>query len=262
MIPLPIARPPWPYIGKKLESCVRKALFEFDLVEGVDRLAIALSGGKDSLSLLFLLNAIRGRGIRPFELVAITVSGEFTCGAGVGSSLVESVCKELDIPLIVRQSTKTLDTLECYSCSRERRSMLFSAAKEAGCQAIAFGHHEDDSAQTLLMNLLHKGEFAGMLPKVPMHEYGITIIRPLILATEQDIITFSKHFGFARITCRCPVGQNSARKKTDHMLKELETLFPNARSNLAQASLKYGSKKASEVPKKRRELKAEKSDTV
>lgn len=252
MLTLPLAKPPWPHVGKKLESCVRKALIEFELVEGVDRLAVALSGGKDSLSLLFLLNAIRGRGVRPFELVAVNVSGEFTCGAGVGGGIVASVCQALEIPLIVKESKRTLEDLECYGCSRERRSLLFNAAKEAGCQAIAFGHHQDDAAQTLLMNLLHKGEFAGMLPKVPMHDYGITIIRPLIHAEEAQIIAFAKHFGFARITCKCPVGQNSVRKKTDLLIQEMERIFPHARSNLAQAALIYGSKKAAEVPQKKR----------
>ncbi len=252
MLTLPLARPPWPYIGKKLESCVRKAIHEFELVEGVDKMAVALSGGKDSLSLLFLLNAIRGRGVRPFELVAVNVSGEFTCGAGVGGGLLKSVCEALEIPLIVKESNKTLEELECYSCSRERRSLLFAAAKEAGCQAIAFGHHQDDSAQTLMMNLLHKGEFAGMLPKLHMHDYGITIIRPLILAEEAQIIAFAKHFGFARITCKCPVGQTSVRKKTEGLIQELEAIFPHARSNLAQAALNYGSKKAAEVPQKKR----------
>ncbi len=239
-----LACPPWTGLGKKLESATRKALFDFGLVEGVTNLGIALSGGKDSLTMLFLLKAISGRGFPPFKITAINVNGEFTCGAAVGGGYLENVCKALEIPLIVCTSEKKLDNLECYSCSRERRSLLFNAAKDAGCEAIAFGHHKDDSAQTLLMNLFHKGEFSGLLPKLPMREYGITILRPLIYISEADIIAFAKMYGFARITCRCPVGQNSVRKKTDALISEIEALFPNARGNIASAGLIYGSKKA------------------
>lgn len=244
-IAIPLAQPPWTGLGKKLESATRKALFDFGLVDGVTNLAIALSGGKDSLTLLFLLKAISGRGFPPFKITAINVSGEFTCGASMGGGYLEAVCKSLDVPLIVCESTKKLENLECYSCSRERRTLLFNAAKEAGCQAIAFGHHRDDNAQTLLMNLFHKGEFVGLLPKLVMKDFGITILRPLIYIAEQDIKEFAKMYGFNRITCRCPVGQNSMRKKTDALINEIEALYPNARSNIATGGLLYGSKKAS-----------------
>lgn len=238
------AQPPWTGLGKRLESATRKAMFDFGLVDGVTNLGLALSGGKDSLTMLFLLKAISGRGFPPFKITAINVNGEFTCGAAVGGGYLENVCKALDVPLIVCTSEKKLENLECYSCSRERRSLLFKAAKDAGCEAIAFGHHRDDNAQTLLMNLFHKGEFAGLLPKLHMTEYGITILRPLIYISENDIKEFAKMYGFARITCRCPVGQNSVRKKTDALIDDIETLFPNARSNIASAGLIYGSKKA------------------
>ncbi len=168
---LPIARPPWSGLGKRLESATRKAIYDFKLLDGVTKVAVALSGGKDSLALLFLLKAISGHGIQPLDITAIHVGGEFSCGAGIGKGYLQAICEALQIPLIQRQSTKTLDTLECYSCSRERRSLLFAAAKEAGCTTIAFGHHKDDNAQTILMNLLHKGEFAGNLPKLYMRQY-------------------------------------------------------------------------------------------
>lgn len=241
---LPIARPPWTTLGKRLESTLRKALFDFKMLNGVSKLAIALSGGKDSLTLLFLLKAIKGRGFPDFDLYAIHVSGEFSCGAGVDRDYLGAICEELGVDFITRSSTQKLETLECYSCSRERRRLLFEAAKNVGAHTIAFGHHRDDQAQTVLMNLLHKAEFAGNLPKIHMQEYGVTIIRPLIYIAEQDIRTFAQQQGFARIMCRCPVGQNSMRKQTDQLLKEIEAVFPNARENIAKAGLVYGSQKA------------------
>jgi tRNA 2-thiocytidine biosynthesis protein TtcA len=244
---LPIARPPWSTLGKRLESTVRKALFDFEMLTGdVSQLAIALSGGKDSLTLLFLLKAISGRGFPNFNLHAIHVSGEFSCGAGINADYLQGICNELGVPFITRTSKQKLETLECYSCSRERRRLLFEAAKSVGAHTIAFGHHRDDQAQTLLMNLLHKAEFAGNLPKIHMQDYGVTIIRPLIYIAEQDIRTFAQQQGFSRTMCRCPVGQHSMRKQTDQLLSEIETIFPNARENIAKAGLLYGSQKAAE----------------
>ncbi len=244
---LPIAQPPWTGLGKRLESTMRKALFDYHMLEGVSKIAIALSGGKDSLSLLFLLKAISGRGFPDLEIHAIHVNGEFSCGAGVNLDYLKGICDKLDIQFHVRESTQKLETLECYSCSRERRKLIFEAAKSVGATTIAFGHHQDDSAQTVLMNLLHKAEFAGNLPKLYMHEYGITIIRPFIYISEEDIKTFAQQHGFIRIMCRCPVGQNSMRKQVNDLIKDIETLFPNARENIARAGLVYGSDKAKKL---------------
>jgi len=240
----PIARPPWTRLGRRLESMCRKALYDFKLLEGVDKLAIALSGGKDSLALLFLLKAILGKGFPACELYAIHVGGEFSCGAGIGGGILSGVCRALDVPLLTRPSTQKLETLRCYSCSRERRRLIFETAKSVGATTVAFGHHRDDSIQTLLMNLLHKAEFSANLPQVPMVDYGVTIIRPLIYIAEEEIREFARLHGFARVTCQCPVGQNSLRRQTEKMLAEVERIFPNARENLAKASLEYGSKKA------------------
>ena len=243
-ITLPIAAPPWTGLGKRLESLCRKALYEFTLVEGADKVGIALSGGKDSLALLYLLKAISGRGFRPFSLHAFHVSGEFSCGSSVTGSFLKQICDELEVPLTVCETSQKREDLACYSCSRLRRTLIFNAAKEAGITTVAFGHHRDDSIQTLLMNLFHKAEFAANLPKVPMHDYGVTIIRPLIYVSEAEIKEFAKMYGFARVTCQCPVGQNSMRKQTEQLLSVIEETFPNLRENLSQASFAYASDKA------------------
>jgi tRNA 2-thiocytidine biosynthesis protein TtcA len=242
---LPIASPPWDKLGKKIESLIRKACYDFDFLHKETHVALALSGGKDSLTLLFFLHAMKNRGLANFELTAIHVSGEYSCGAGVNQQYLRAICHELGVPFIVKESFQTLEKLECYSCSRERRKLLFDAAKEAGSTTIAFGHHRDDHVQTLLLNLFHKGEFCGNLAKVNMERYGITIIRPLFYASEELIKDFSKLHGYCRITCQCPVGQDSYRKKVDSLINEIQEVFPNIRSNLAHAGLEYGSDKAS-----------------
>lgn len=241
---LPVATPPWTKLGKLIESKIRKSLFDFKLIDGTSKLAIALSGGKDSLTLLFMLKAILGRGFPDCELYAIHVSGAFSCGAGLNQDYLKHICESLGVTYLSRHADQSLDKLECYSCSRKRRSLIFEAAKEVGATTIAFGHHRDDNAQTVMMNLLHKGEFAGNLPKIEMTDYGITIIRPLIYVNEKEIATFATQNHFRRITCQCPVGQNSMRKKVDQLISEIEELYPNARDNISKAGLIYGSKKA------------------
>lgn len=247
MLSLPHLFPPWTAIGCKIESQVRKALYDFAMLEPhPQKVGVALSGGKDSLALLLFLHAVNGRGFPPFQLVAFHVEGEFSCGAGVDGAFLERICQELGVPLRKRTSQQKREDLACYSCSRERRRLLFAAAKEEGVETIAFGHHRDDSIQTVLMNLLHKAEFAGNLPKIGMRDYGVTIIRPLIYTAEADIRQFAKQQHFLRITCQCPVGQDSMRKKADQLLQEMERVFPHARANLAKAALVYGSQKALE----------------
>lgn len=246
---VPIAKPPWTTLGKELESRVRKAIYDFDLFEAlagveVPKIALALSGGKDSLGLLFLLHSLRGRGFPAFEIHAIHVGGEFSCGAGIDEGFLRAICRELQVNFITCTSQQKRETLECYSCSRERRKLIFDAAKQVGATTIAFGHHRDDSAQTLLLNLLHKAEFAANLPKLHMRDYGVTIIRPLIYVDEESLRTFAKQYGFARITCQCPVGQDSKRKTVDQLLTYMEQHFPHVRSNLAKAGLLHGSDKA------------------
>ncbi len=249
---LTIPQPPWSGLGKKLESMTRKALFDYHMIdEGVTKIGIALSGGKDSLTMMFLLKAIAGFGFPPYQLYAFHVDGEFSCGAGVNTNYLKSICEKMEIHFVSKESTQKLETLECYSCSRERRRLLFEAAKNEGVTTIAFGHHRDDNAQTILMNVLQKAEFAGNLPKLKMIDYGVTIIRPLIYVSEKDIRNFAEQQGFMRIMCRCPVGQNSMRKKVDELLNEIELLYPHARENIARAGLVYGSNKAT-IPKSMR----------
>jgi tRNA 2-thiocytidine biosynthesis protein TtcA len=241
---LPLLSPPWTTVGKRIESTVRKGLYDFQMLPQEGALALALSGGKDSLTLLCMLKAILGRGFPLLQLYAIHVGGGFTCGAGVSVPFLQRICDELEVPLILREMHQKLEDLECYSCSRQRRSLLFAAAREVGATTIAFGHHRDDNIQTLLMNLLHKAEFAGTLPKLEMVDYGVTIIRPLIYVAENDIKSFARQQNFLRISCKCPVGANSMRLRVNGLIDEMEALYPHARENIAKAILMYGSDKA------------------
>ncbi|MBN1914809.1 MAG: tRNA 2-thiocytidine biosynthesis protein TtcA [Parachlamydiales bacterium] len=233
---------PFSKVGKKMESQVRKAMFDLDLVEDPS-IAIALSGGKDSLSLMIMLHAISGKGFPKFSLHAIHVEGEKTCGGSVNRSFLKNVCSSLNIPLIL-QKAPVIENNECYYCSRIRRKIIFDTARKLNVSTVAFGHHRDDAIQTLLLNLYHKGEFASLLPKVPMIRYKVTIIRPLIYVAEKDIIEFARQNNFLANSVQCPFGRDSKRKEVERLIQQMENSFPHVRKNLFHASVNYGSKKA------------------
>jgi tRNA 2-thiocytidine biosynthesis protein TtcA len=239
-----IARPPWTKLGKSIESSCRKALYEFEMIDPSTPLCIALSGGKDSLTLLFMLHAISGRGFPPFHLHALHVEEHFSPSGEETRKNLESICHELSTPLIVKSFPLVQQRMNCYVCSRIRRRLLFEAARDLGSSTIAFAHHREDNIQTLIMNLLQKGEFCSMLPKIKMVQYGVTIIRPFIYISEQEIIRFADTQGFLKFSCSCPFGKNTKRKSAGRLLEEMEKEFPRARVNLSHGALIYGSKKA------------------
>jgi tRNA 2-thiocytidine biosynthesis protein TtcA len=234
---------PFTHLGQKIESAIRKALYEYAIIEENQKIGVALSGGKDSLTLLFMMHALNNRGFPPFQLHAFHAYGQFSCGASIDTEYLGNICKQLEIPFTAVKQEKELKILSCYPCSRLRRTCLFKAAKQEGVNTLLFGHHRDDHAQTVLLNLLHRGEFAGNLPKVFMENYDITIARPLIYVAEQDIIQFARQNHFERVVCRCPVGQTSKRRVVENILKDLEEQFPHVRENLASAAHIWGSKK-------------------
>lgn len=237
--------PPWNNFGRRIESSVRKALFEFKMLSEHRKIVIALSGGKDSLSLMAMLNAVRGRGFPFFDLHAVHIGGKFSCGSEVNRNYLKTVCENLNVSFSSIESPYNPDDPDCYSCSRVRRRLLFKAAEDLGASAIAFGHHKDDSIQTALMNLFHKAEFAGLPPVIYMFRFKITILRPLIFVSEKDIKKFAAEHGFLRTTCRCPV--ISLRSKTKDLLKEIETIFPQGAHNVFLSALNQGSPKSLHV---------------
>lgn len=233
---------PWLKHGKRIESLVRKALYSHAMLEKHRKIVVALSGGKDSLTLLLMLKAISGRGFPEIDLHAVNISGKYSCGSEVSTAYLSSICNKIKVPFQSIPSPYAPDNPECYSCSRVRRRILFDAAQNIGATAVAFGHHRDDLIQTTLMNLLHKAEFSGMLPVLDMLYFDVTILRPLIFTPEFLIRKFAKESGFARVTCKCPVV--SLRNKTEEALQHLEKIFPQARHNIALAVESYGSNKS------------------
>ena len=228
---------------ERLTKRFHKACADYGLIADGDHILIGLSGGKDSLLLTELL-ARRARIYVPrFKVCALHVRVKER-DYHTDLSYLEAFCAELDVPLIVRdveigervedQKSK-VESNPCFLCSWYRRKTLFNVAQEIGCNKIAFGHHRDDVAQTLLMNLIYQGTFATMPPMLQLEKMPLQIIRPLCLIDESDIITYASMRGYQKQTKLCPFEHVSSREKVKDLLSQIKVLNPEAIDSICGA---------------------------
>ena len=219
----------------KLDGKVKRAIFDYGLIEDGDRILVGLSGGKDSLALLELLGR-RSRIFRPrFELVVLHV-GMKNIPYQPDLDYLRERAARFDLPLLYRETAFDPSTdrrkTPCFLCSWMRRKMLFEVAKEEACNKIALGHHQDDILETLLMNLLHQGAFGTMPPRLRMDKFAMEIIRPLCLVEERDLKRLAEFQAFHPQLKNCPYETASARTAMKGLLAQLEQLAPDARHSL------------------------------
>jgi tRNA 2-thiocytidine biosynthesis protein TtcA len=220
-----------------------RAIGDYDMIAQGDRVMVALSGGKDSWTLLHVLERLRQRAPVSFSLIAVTVNPGFP---GFRSDIVEAHLKELGFEYLVERSNiygvikeRGGDDEEgyCSFCARLRRGVLYRLAGELGCTKIALGHHADDLIETLLMSAFYNGELRSM-PPVLLAEDGVnTVIRPLCYAFEDETAAFAEEQGFPLIGCGCPVCHGSAGKryKVKALLGRLEDEEPGLKDNVLAA---------------------------
>jgi tRNA(Ile)-lysidine synthase TilS/MesJ len=224
----------------RLTKRFHKACADYQLIADDDHILIGLSGGKDSLLLTELLGR-RAQIYKPrFKVTALHVRVKER-DYHTDLSYLESFCAEAQVPLIVRDTeigelpntpnTRTTQN-PCFLCSWYRRKALFNVAQELGCNKIAFGHHRDDVAQTLLMNLIFQGAFATMPPILQLDKMPLQLIRPLCLIDEADIVTYAAMRGYEKQTKLCPFEHVSSREKVKELLEHIKTLNPEAIDSL------------------------------
>lgn len=221
-----------------------QAINQYRLVEPGDRIAVGISGGKDSLLLAKLFQALKRYNKFPFEVVFLSMDPGFR---DVNRTLLESNCAYLNIPVVIKES-KVFETVQkiakenpCYMCARMRRGFLYQSAKELGCNKLALAHHFDDVIETTLLNVFYNGSFKTMVPKIKAENFeDIELIRPLMFVKEKDIIRFTKHSGIQAMNCGCTVvaeKTSSKRREIKHMIEGLRKIHPTIDQNIFNAAM-------------------------
>ncbi len=215
---------------QKILGYMRKAIQEFDLIQDGDRIAVGVSGGKDSLVLLrglFLLKRFIGI---EYDIVAITLDPRFG-GADGDYSAVDEMCREMGIEYkLIRTHIGEIvfdvrqESNPCSLCARMRRGALHDAAKEAGCNKIALGHNYEDVVETFIMNLFNEGRLGCFAPKSYLSRKDITMIRPLVLAPEKDIRSAANRNNLQVVKSKCPADGHTSRETTKQFLAERDKL--------------------------------------
>jgi tRNA 2-thiocytidine biosynthesis protein TtcA len=220
---------------RRIQKCFNKGVVQYGLIEDGDKILVGLSGGKDSLALLELL-ALRSRIYKPkFSVVAAHVVMK-NISYESDMDYLRSYAESLGVPFICYETSfdPSTDTRKspCFLCSWNRRKALFTVAKEQGCNKIALGHHMDDILETLLMNMTFQGAFSTMPPKLVMRKFDMTIIRPMCLVHEADLLQMAAYRGYKKQIKNCPYEKDSNRSSIKEVFHTLEKLNPEARYSL------------------------------
>ena len=223
---------------KHILGHVRRAVEDYHMIEDGDKVAVALSGGKDSITMLFALKTLQ-RFYKHFDLIAISVNPGFD---DFDESFLEDICKKADVPLFIEKyDIKTIvfqDRKEknpCSLCANLRRGILNTTAKREGCNKLALGHNQDDVLQTFLMNFFYAGSLNTFAPVNYMNRSGITAIRPMIYTTERDNQKFINRSRLNTLPKVCPMDGNSIREEMKNLIDSLSIKLPYIRSNMIGA---------------------------
>ncbi|NMS90009.1 tRNA 2-thiocytidine biosynthesis protein TtcA [Clostridioides difficile] len=228
---------------KNLWSKFMKAIRDYKLVEEGDKIAIAISGGKDSILMAKMFQELKRHGQVNFDVEFIAMDPGYH--ANIRQLLIDN-CEYLNIPIhlfdsrIFEIADEIAKDYPCYMCARMRRGALYSKAEELGCNKLALGHHYDDVIETTMLNLLCAGNFKTMLPKLNSTNFeGIKIIRPLYYIREEHIIRFIQNSGIWPLNCACMVAAKKTgnkRYEIKDLIKSLEPNFKNVEKSIFKAA--------------------------
>ena len=216
---------------QRILGCVRNAVDTYNMIEDGDKIAVGVSGGKDSVLLLKALCGLKTFYPKDFEIVAITLDMRFNNVDGDFSE-IKKICDEYNVHYEIRR-TELFDIIfnvrkesnPCSLCARMRRGILHDTAKELGCNKIALGHHLDDAAETFLMNLLSEARIGCFQPVTYLSRKDITMIRPLIHLTEGDVESAIKRLNLPVVKSKCPADENTRREDVKNLIKELNKQY-------------------------------------
>ena len=223
-----------------------KAIKEYNLISDDDKIAVCISGGKDSFLLAKCMQELKRHGKINFELHFIVMNPGYN---KKNLDKIISNAKKLNIPIHIFNSDifDTVDRISkeapCYLCARMRRGCLYNEAKNLGCNKIALGHHFDDVIETILLSIIYGGEMKTMMPKLHSTNFkGMELIRPLVYVKEQDIINWAKYSELDFLNCACMFTEKSSieniskRKEIKELIKHFRSINPYIETNIYKSS--------------------------
>lgn len=220
---------------QKLMGLVRRCVDDYHMIEAGDKIAVGVSGGKDSLVLLVLLAGLREYFDKPYELEAITID----MGLGMDYAQIGALCEEWKVPYtIVKTEIAPIifdhrkEKNPCSMCAKMRRGALNQAILDKGFNKLALGHHFDDAVETFLMSLLFEGRLSCFKPVTYMSRSGVTQIRPLLYAGEKRVANLCESLALPVVTSTCPQDKTSHRQEIKDLLTALSRQYPDLRSKV------------------------------
>ena len=218
---------------RRVLSYVRRACEDYEMIQPGDRIAVGISGGKDSLTLLCALAEMRRFYPNPFEVVGITIDMGFPDG---DFTPVKKLCEELNVPYhIVKTDIYDIifnvrkEKSPCALCSKMRRGALHNTARELGCEVVALGHHYDDVVDTFMLNLFYEGRIGCFQPVTDLSRVGVRVIRPLIYLPEKQVRTFVSKEDLPVVKSACPADGNTQRTEMNNLINSLDRQSPGLR---------------------------------
>ncbi len=222
-------------------SLTRKAVDDYHMIETGDKIAVGISGGKDSLTLLYALQGLRRFYPASFELCAVTVDLGF---GNLDLSKISELCEKLDVEYrIVRTDIGKIifedrkETNPCSLCAKMRKGVLNDAMKASGCNKVAYAHHKDDVVETMMMSLIYEGRFHTFRPVTFLDRTGITVIRPLIYMNEADVIGFVRKHDVPVVKSPCPADGHTKRETVKKLVQEINLEAPGVKERMFTAIL-------------------------
>lgn len=225
--------------AQRLYSFTRRAVDDYQMIDEGDKIAVGISGGKDSLTLLYALKGLMRFYPKKFQIHAITVDLGFD---NLNLREIQKFCENLEVPYTILSTQiaqivfdDRKESNPCSLCAKMRKGALNEKVKELGCNKVAYAHHKDDVVETMLMSLIFEGRFHTFSPKTYLDRMNLTVIRPLLYMNESDVIGFVHKYQIPVVKSPCPADGNTKREYTKNLLKQLNQENPGVKERMFTA---------------------------
>ncbi len=224
---------------QQVYSFVRKAIDDYQMIEEGDKIAVGISGGKDSLTLLYALQGLTRFYPKRFQIHAVTVDLGF---GNLNLDGIRELCRSMDVEYTVIKTDiapvvfeERAESNPCSLCAKMRKGALNQAIKEIGCNKVAYAHHKDDVVETMLMSLVFEGRFHTFSPVTYLDRMNLTVIRPLIYMNEADVIGFINKYQVPVVKSPCPADGHTKREYIKNILRDINHETPGVKERMFTA---------------------------